>query len=370
MSAEERPQAPSQGIGRRGFILGGGALWLAHGWMTPRLQAQPGAAPIQVAQVGTRHAHAAGKMQALKAAPSDWRVLGYSEKDSESARSAAASSTYRGLPFMEEGALLETPGLQVVVVETHIDESCAAAVRAIRAGKHVHLDKPGALDHEEFRAMRQEAVRRGVTVQMGYMLRYNLAFEFMFRCVREGWLGDILEIDASMGKNSDAAERTTVKALRGGSMFELGCHPIDAILTVMGGPPLAVEAFSTPTRDDGVKDNQLAILRFSRATATVRTQLSDPFGTQRRHFTVSGTQGSIEIRPLESGQVRLSLTSPRGTYTAGTHSFEVGPKQGRYDGEFRDLARVIRGEKPFAWTAEHDIAVHAVLLKAAGLAGI
>ena len=150
-------------------------------------------------------------------------------------------------------------------------------------------------------------------------------------------------------------------------MFELGGHPIDAILTVMGGPPVAVETVSTPTRDDGVKDNQLAVLKFARATATVRTQLSDPFGTQRRHFTVSGTEGSIEIRPLESGQVRLSLTSARGSYTAGTHSFEVGPKQGRYDGEFRDLARVIRGEKPFAWTAEHDIAVHATILKASGL---
>ncbi|HRE80980.1 MAG TPA: Gfo/Idh/MocA family oxidoreductase [Opitutaceae bacterium] len=367
MSADERQQAHPRGIGRRGFILGGGALWLAHGWVTPRLQAQSGAAPIKVAQIGTRHAHATGKMQAMRAAPQDWQILGYSEKDSESAQLAGASPTYRGFAFMEESALLATPGLQVVVVETHIDESCAAAVRAIRAGKHVHLDKPGALQHEEFRAMRQEAAQRGVIVQMGYMLRYNPAFEFMFRCVREGWFGDIIEIDASMGKNSDAAERATVKALSGGSMFELGGHPIDAILTVMGSPPVAVEALSTPTRDDGVKDNQLAVLKFARATATVRTQLSDPFGTQRRHFTVSGTKGSIEIRPLESGQVKLSLTSARGAYSAGTHSFEVGPKQGRYDGEFRDLARVIRGEKPFGWTAEHDIAVHATVLKASGL---
>ena len=39
--------------------------------------------------------------------------------------------------------------------------------------------------------MRLEAEKRGLTVQMGYMLRYNPAFELLFQAVREGWLGDV-----------------------------------------------------------------------------------------------------------------------------------------------------------------------------------
>ena len=31
---------------------------------------------------------------------------------------------------------------------------------------------------------------------------------------------------------------------------------------------------------------------------------------------------------------------------------------GRYDNEFRDLARVIRGEKKLQWDSAHDLAVH------------
>jgi len=40
---------------------------------------------------------------------------------------------------------------------------------------------------------------------------------------------------------------------------------------------------------------------------------------------------------------------------------------GRYDGDFADLAQVIRGEKPFTFTPENDVAVQETLLLASGL---
>lgn len=363
---DELRRAPGK-FKRRDFLLSTGAIMLVPRLVGASMSGANAYPPIKVGQVGTRHAHAAGKMQALRTAPQDWAVVGYSEKSETAAAAASESEAFRGLPFLSEEQLLATPGLNVVVVETHLDESCEAALRAIRAGKHVHLDKPGAHAHDAFRTMRREAEQRGVIVQMGYMLRYNPAFELLFRCVRDGWLGEILEIDASMGKLSGPAERAAVKALPGGSMFELGCHLIDAIVTLLG-PPQAVRGFSSPARDDGVKDNQLAVLAYPRATATVRTNLSDPFGGPRRRFSVTGTGGSFEILPLESGQVKLALVAAHESYAKGIQSIQVGSKEGRYDGEFRDLARVVRGEKAFAWNAEHDIAVHKTVLQASGMA--
>ena len=40
---------------------------------------------------------------------------------------------------------------------------------------------------------------------------------------------------------------------------------------------------------------------------------------------------------------------------------------GRYDGEFADLARVIRGEARLAWSFEHDLAVQETVLRASGM---
>lgn len=69
---------------------------------------------------------------------------------------------------------------------------------------------------------------------------------------------------------------------------------------------------------------------------------------------------------MESGNVKLSLTAPREKFAKGTQTFKVEGSGGRYGGEFLDLARVVRGEKKLAWNADHDIAVHEVLLRAAG----
>ena len=47
---------------------------------------------------------------------------------------------------------------------------------------------------------------------MGYMLRYNPAFEFMFNAVKERWFGEIMEIDAMMGKKAGDGMRKELAA--------------------------------------------------------------------------------------------------------------------------------------------------------------
>jgi predicted dehydrogenase len=152
-------------------------------------------------------------------------------------------------------------------------------------------------------------------------------------------------------------------------MFELACHVIDAALTILGKPS-DVQSFSTPTLPgDGVKDNQLAVLVYPKATVTIRCNHADPFGGPRRRFQVAGTKGAMEIMPLESGRARLSLSAPHGPWKSGTHEISLTPPKGRYDAEFVDLAQIIGGRGALAWNAAHDIAVHETLLKAAGIWG-
>ncbi|MDI1312255.1 Gfo/Idh/MocA family oxidoreductase [Prosthecobacter sp.] len=331
---------------RRTFLLACGSTAFAAS----------GSARLRIGQIGSEHAHAAGKMAAMRALPELWEVVGV----------VAAEKGYEGVPMLTEEKLLGTPDLKAVAVETRMEESCATALRCIQAGKHVHLDKPGALGHDEFKTMRLEAEKRGLTVQMGYMLRYNPAFELLFQAVREGWLGEITEIDAAMGKLGDAKQRGIMGALPGGGMFELAGHVMDAVVTILGKPQ-GVTAFSTPTQSDGVKDNQMAVLQYAKATAVVRCNHADPFGGPRRRFNVTGTEGTFEILPLESGKVNLSLTKARGSYKKGTQSFQLSVPKDRYAGEFMDLARVVRGEKKLGWDAAHDIAVHETVLRAAGV---
>lgn len=315
---------------------------------------------LKIGQIGTQHAHAGGKMQSVRGLNEIWEVVGIVEPTG-----AVKSKMYEGLAQLTETQLLAMPEVNAVAVETTIEDSCATAMRCIQAGKHIHLDKPGSLDHATFKDMRLEAEKRRLNVQMGYMLRYNPAFELLFKAVREGWLGEITEIDAAMGKLADPKTRDQLAQLPGGGFFELACHVTDAVLTVMGKPK-SVHAFSTPIGGDGIKDNQMAVLEYDKATAVIRCNHTDPFGGPRRRFNVTGTKGSLEILPLESGQVNLSLSKTCGGFKKGTQSLILEVPKDRYAAEFQDLAKIVRGEKNLAWDAQHDIAVHETVLRASG----
>ncbi len=325
-----------------------------------------GSPRLKIAQIGTAHAHAGGKMTSMRQLSELWDVVGVVEPEADQVAATRESRLYQGLAMLDEAELLKRADVAAIAVETRIEDACATALRCIQAGKHVHLDKPGALQHAEFKAMRLEAERRGLTVQMGYMLRYNPAFELLFKAVREGWLGDITEVDAAMGKLADPKTRSQLGSLPGGGFFELACHVVDAVITVLG-KPVSVQAFSTPVGADGVKDNQMAVLEYARATAVIRCNHADPFGGPRRRFNVTGTRGSFEIIPLESGKIMLSLTEARGGYKKGTQALTLDVPKDRYVGEFQDLAKIVRGEKKLAWDATHDITVHETVMRAAGL---
>lgn len=316
---------------------------------------------IHIAQIGTQHAHASGKMASLRKLPDLYEVVALADIEPSSA------DTYNGLPRLGVDELLARSDVQAVNIETRVENSCAMALKAIRAGKHVHLDKPGSLAHGEFKSMRLEAKQRGVIVQMGYMLRENPAFQFLFKAAREGWLGQITEVDGMMGKLADAGTRRKIGELPGGGMFELACHMIDAAVTLLGRPQ-NVHAFSTPTNPaDGIKDNQLAVLEYPKASVTLRCNHADPFGGPRRRFMVAGTKGSIEIMPMESGELIARFGEAHEGVKKGEQELKLDVPKDRYAGEFQTLARAIRGDAKYGWDAEHDIAVHETVMLASGL---
>lgn len=340
---------------RRHFLKTTAALPL----LASPLCAAPPNQRIRIGQIGTQHGHAAGKVETLRRLSDHFEVIGLA------GAAEKPGAAFDGIPRMETAALLALPNLQAVVVETGFAEACASAHQAVKAGKHVHLDKPGALRHDEFKAMRAEAEKRGLVFQMGYMLRSNPAFQLLARAVKEEWLGRITELDAKIGKQLDAAGRKELCALPGGGMFELGCHLVDAVCCLMG-KPTAVHAFAKPTGSDGFKDNQIALLEYPGAVATIRCNMADPFGFPRRRFQITGTKGSMEIMPLESGRITARFSEPRGEFKKGEQQLTLPVPAGRYDAELTAFAAAIQGGPPLSWNAAHDIAVHETALRAGG----
>jgi len=204
-------------------------------------------------------------------------------------------------------------------------------------------------------------------VQMGYMFRHNPAFRFCFQAVREGWLGRVFSVHGVMSKRQTAEARRPLLAYRGGIMFELGCHLIDALATVLGRPD-AVTPHGRRIRPewDNLLDSQLAVFDYPQATATIQACAVEVEGEKRRQFTVCGTEGTIDIRPLEPPKLLLALSRPKGTYRKGYQEVTLPAMPGRYDDHLIELARIARGEKQSEYPPAHDLLVQELVLRASG----
>ncbi len=317
---------------------------------------------IRIGQIGLAHPHALGKLNAIRSLSETYDLIGVAEPDLSLRRRA------KGVNFISLDQLMNTKGLEAVAIETRVKDLVTTALPVVETGKHIHLDKPAGPALAPYKKLLSSAERQKLAVQMGYMLRYNPAFTFMFKAVHEGWFGEIMEIDAMMGKKAGDDMRKELAEFRGGGFFELACHILDSVIYILGKPQ-AVHGINLRTREkagDQFADNQLAILKFKKATACLRCNHNDPFGFPRRRFNIAGTRGGMEIQQLESGRFTLNLDQARGKFKKGSQTVQL--KGGRsYTDEFADLAKVIRGEKKLAWSYQHDLTVHETLLKICGM---
>ncbi len=320
---------------------------------------------IKVGQIGTTHAHAS-KLGAYRKSP-DYEVVGIVQPDDKLRREAESEPAFQELKWMTREELLNVPGLQAVLVETEVCDLLDNAEVCVAAGKHIHLDKPAGESLPHFQRILDDAKRQKLIVQMGYMYRYNPGVVLLRNLLGKGWLGEVFEIEAVMSKVVDPKSRGRLLKYPGGIMFELGCHIMDLTIGVLGKPDKVTgfNRHSSPT-NDSLLDNMLAVLEYPKAVATVKTSGEEVEGGARRHFTVCGTEGTLHIQPLDNPSVRLALSKSRGDYRSGYQDVTF-PTYVRYLDDAADMAQVIRGEKEFGFSYEHDLHVQTAVLQACGL---
>ncbi len=273
---------------------------------------------------------------------------------------------FNGLSWVTEDELLGDPTVRLVVVETGVQRLLQYGRAAIDAGKHLHIDKPPGTSLPEWKALLGAAEAKNLLVQMGYMYRYNPGFDFIRTAVRDGWLGDVYSIQASMCTGLSEDRRAKMAFHPGGIMLELGCHLIDIIGVIMG-PPQKVTPFlrhDAPT-DEGLADNCLAVLEYDRAMASVEVAALEPDAFPTRRFKIVGPKGKIILEPVEPPKIRMYLTQPSGKYDRGWHDVDL-PELPRHARDLADLAACIRGEVEFSYSKAHDYETQRTVLRACG----
>lgn len=163
--------------------------------------------------------------------------------------------------------------------------------------------------------------------------------------------------------------------------FFLGCHLIDLIHLFMGTPEeiTPLNACTAPERYKA-KDLGMAAFRYPAGMSFFKVSAAEPGGFMRRQLVVCGSQGTVEIRPLEEHWkekpyhcISQSISSFRTEQEKPLSWDDKGETEAcapyhRYLAMFTDFAeRVRRGTPSTKEELIREARVHRILLAACGI---
>ena len=150
-------------------------------------------------------------------------------------------------PEVQTGAeidpILEDDALDGVVISTPTQTHYDLARRALKAGKHVLVEKPLSLSKADSQEMYDAAAAAGVMCQEGMWSRYFPAAEHARHLIESGAIGEVRMLQADMGglmMNQDPEDMVTKREFHN-SM--LSCYAVQSIgLAYPGVQPTKISA--------------------------------------------------------------------------------------------------------------------------------
>jgi predicted dehydrogenase len=214
-------------------------------------------APLRVAIVGCG---LIGHKRAHALSPQD-ELVGAIDQVSERTSAFVAEHGGRGCRGLDE--LLSLAPDVVVVAVTH-DQLTPLAERALAAGSHVLVEKPGGLGTGQIDRLSAAAAAARRMVKVGFNHRFHPALAELATQVHSGSHGELMHIRARYGHGGrigyDREWRAQPERSGGGELVDQGMHLLDLTHWLAGPLPLHSALLRTQFWDTPVEDNAALIL--------------------------------------------------------------------------------------------------------------
>lgn len=148
--------------------------------------------------------------------------------------------------FKDWRKMLALPGLDAVSICTPNKLHCLPTIAALKAGKHVLVEKPMAMNAGEAQAMVAAARKAKRLLQIGFQWRFTPAAQLLRRRVASGSFGDILYVRCQALRRRGIPSWGVFgrKDLQGGGpMIDIGVHILEMAHFIIGAPkPVSASA--------------------------------------------------------------------------------------------------------------------------------
>jgi predicted dehydrogenase len=249
---------------------------------------------------------------------------------------------------------LVDPAIDAVVLATPAAQHAEHAIAALRAGKHVFVEKPLALSVGDCDRVIAEADSRQRVLMVGHTFLYSEPVRYLRQLIQEGELGEILYI---------YGQRLNLGIIRQdlNALWNFAPHDISILLYLLGERPSRASARQFSVLDHELEDMAFLVLEFpSGVVGHLHDSWLDP--RKIRQFTVVGsekmvvyddTELELPLRIYDKGVRQLPQT-----LTGSERSFS--PDQGF--GEFKLQVRAgdvvaprIEPSEPLRKEVEHFV---------------
>lgn len=199
-------------------------------------------------------------------------------------------------------AVATTTDVQAVLVRDDIDavhvavpneHHATVAGAALRAHKHVLLEKPLTLDTHEAYELVEVASRSSRVFAVGHIFQFNNAIELARRMVRHGDLGRIWSVRLRWSSRLEPLPDRDI-------LFDLIPHPVDIATNILGEWPYKVTARgnSFVRGIPGMEEEATAVLEFPDGkAATIDVSWISP-GEKVREVYIRGSSATLRIDAL------------------------------------------------------------------------
>jgi predicted dehydrogenase len=219
-------------------------------------------------------------------------------------------SKYKVIACESTEEIMGLDQIQLIIICTPSGFHLEPAMAAMKAGKHVVIEKPLEVTTARCREMIQMSKEQNVSLSCIFQNRYALDFQKVKDAVDSGQLGKILLGRVSVNWKRDQAYydattwRGTIKGDGGAVLINQAIHSIDLLIHLMGQVKAVSGNITTLTHDIEGEDVATATIEFeSGALATIEASTSMykafpekgkyPFGGWKNHSL--GNRGGWKI---------------------------------------------------------------------------
>ena len=241
--------------------------------------------------------------------------------------------------YDDEAALLANPQVQAVYIATPHNYHYPAAMRALKAGKHVLIEKPACVNAAQFARLCEMAEQHDCMLMEAVWSRFLPYVAQAKQWLADKRIGEVQSIQSSIGIAFEHGpeHRINNKALAGGAMLDLGVYALSLSQFMLGQSHTAIQALGKLSAD-GVDESVMATVQYSGGQlAQFATSI---VSQQQNALHIYGSEGTITLEPRfwSGSQVSLQRGDDIQTLTLpwAHNGFEY---------QIEDMARCIRAGK-------------------------